>query len=150
MNSIPTANGTEVEGVGADKTEDETSETERDEALSVHAEAEKVLRIVFKVADTEADRLHRYYRAILRDSDGAFHLAGGHVLVGRGGAYFEDTTPDSESPFWIERGCGLRTALCRVNSFIPEHSAPRHQIAYSIRKGERKCRTLWNLMQRRN
>lgn len=68
------------------------SDTGWREAASVHAEAEKVLRVVFKVADLETQKPHRYYRAILRGPGGDFHLAGGHVRVDCDGAYVADRT----------------------------------------------------------
>jgi hypothetical protein len=124
----------------------EQDETWRREALSVHAESEKVLRVVFTVADRDTRKPHRYYRAILRGPGGKFHLAGGHVRVGDG-SYVEDTSAGSESPFWVKRRCGLRHGLHAVNSFMPKHRSGDAHIATQFLEGKRKCQTLWRLMK---
>lgn len=124
------------------------SDTGWREAASVHAEAAKVLRVVFKVADPGARKAHRYYRAILRGPGGDFHLAGGHVRVDCDGAYVADRTDGA--PFWIERGCGLRDALHAVNSFGPRRRRGGAYITVQFLKGRRKCQTLWRLMKKRS
>lgn len=124
-------------------------ENQRRKARSVHARAEKVLRVVFKVACPGSGRPHRYYRAILRGSGGPFHLAGGHVVVASGGEYAEDTTAGSEPPLWIERDIGLRDALHAVNDFAPTRPSGDPYVAAQFLKGRKKCKLLWELMMRR-
>jgi hypothetical protein len=125
----------------------EQDEKWRREALSVHAESEKVLRVVFTVADRGPRKPHRYYRAILRGLGGKFHLAGGHVRV-VDGSYVEDTSAGCEPPFWVKRRCGLRRALHAVNSFVPGHRSGDAHIATQFLEGRRKCQTLWRLMKK--
>lgn len=126
---------------------------EQREALSLHAESEKVLRVVFKVAEPVAEnprrsyQAHRYYRAILRGPSGEFHLAGGHVVIDGDGGYAEDATTGSEPRFWVERCLGLGEALHAVNNFIPRHRGGGTLIAPQFLKGRRKCHVLWQLMR---
>jgi len=131
------------------ETSENRSKTRWREALYLHAESEKVLRAVFKVATPGRGKPHRHYRAILHGPGGGFHLAGGHVLVGRGGAHVEDPTACSEPPFWVARGVGLRKALCAVNGFVPRHRSGDAHVATQFLKGRRKCLTLWGCMKRR-
>lgn len=121
-------------------------------ARSLHAESEKILQIVFRVArlGPEAPRrstTHHYYRAILRGSGGSFHLAGSYAAQGRGSEHGQNT--DSAPPLWIERRCGLRSALHAVNRFVPEHQGPEALVTYRIHKGARTCRLLWKWMVHR-
>lgn len=118
----------------------------RRNALSLHSDSEKVLRIVFTVANPSSNILRRYYRAILQAPDGQFHLAGGHVIVDDG-AYIEDTTDGSEPPFWVERDTGLRNALLAVNRFMPRHRGADTHINPQFLKGRTKCCALWRLMK---
>ena len=121
---------------------------ERRKARSVHACAEKVLRVVFKAASPGSGPPHRYYRAILRGPSGSFHLAGGHVVLPSGGDYAEDTTAGSEPPLWIERDIGLRDALHAVNDFGPTRPSGDPYVAVQFLKGRTKCKALWELMTR--
>lgn len=124
-----------------------SSEAKRKEALSVHANTENILRVVFKVADPHSGPPHRYYRAILRAPNGRVHLAGGHVRVARGDKYVEDPSAGSESPFWVDRGVDLESALREVNGFVPKHQSADTYVATRFLEGRRQCLTLWQAMK---
>lgn len=111
--------------------------------LSRHADAEGILRVVFKVGTTGPEKPHRYYRAIVRGPRGNVHLAGGHMRVARGGKYVEDPSTSSESPLWVRPNVGLENALRAVNGFVPEHQSPDTYVTTQFLKGRKKCLRLW-------
>lgn len=123
---------------------------EGDAARSVHAHSEKILQVIFKVAGPGSENPRRYYprryyRAILQGPSGQIHLAGGHVVLGRGDRTPE---PEDEPPFWATLDYGLRNALIAVNGFLPRHQRPDNHVAVKFLKGRRKCWELWREMKR--
>ena len=145
----------------SDTDDGETHGTDkRRKARSVHASAEKVLRVVFKAASPGSGPPHRYYRAILRGSGGPFHLAGRHAVLAPTGARAEDTTagskpparetPVSETPLWVKRDVGLRAALHAVNDFAPSRPGEDPHVAVQFLTGRKQCLLLWELAKCRN
>mgnify|MGYP006291352865 CR=1 FL=1 len=133
----------------ADTGDDKNSgENNRREARSAHDDAETVMRVRFKVAHPASGPPHRYYRAIRRDSGGAFHLAGGHVIVTASGGYAKDPAANSEPPLWLKRDVGLRDALHAVNNFVPAHQSGDAHVAVRFLNGRSKCRVLWECVKR--
>jgi len=119
---------------------------ERHDAWSVHARAEKILQIVFKAANRGSGPPHHYYRAILRGSDGPFHLAGRHAVLTPSDACAEDPAASTEPPLWVERNIGLRDALHAVNGFTPSRPGEDPHVAVQFLTGRKKCKALWELM----
>jgi hypothetical protein len=140
MTILPTTTGGDDAAVKHPK-------TEWHDPLSLHADGEAILRVVFKVGTPGPEKPHRYYRAIVRGPSGDCHLAGGHMRVARGGKYVEDPSAGSESPFWVERGVGLESALREVNGFVPKHQGADTYVTAQFLEGRMRCLRLWQTLK---
>lgn len=143
MTTLPSSTTTDDWAKGA--------EPERGDAQALHADSDKILQIVFRVARMGSGKrhgpLHHHYRAILWGPGRQFHLAGSHVSSSSGDNPAQNA-PGSGPSLWVERRCGLRGALHAVNRFVPEHQGAGAHVTYRIHKGRKTCRALWRWMSR--